>query len=362
MGEKFRVLTLDGGGMRGLYTAHLLRALSRLFDCNFATMDPDIGASFNLICGTSTGAILACGLAAGVPISTICDFYVKKGPQIFTKPKPINNGMLLSLWLWRHLFRPAASHQVLQTSLEQVFGNQTLREVFEKRNIALCIPTIDAADYSSRVFKTPHSPDKQRDRNYTLSSVCMASTAAPVFFPLSRQNNPDNEQEILHFVDGGLWANNPIMIGLTEALHLAPKTQEIEIVSVGTCDKPSGNPYTRQTPLWGLWQWQGGVKTLEMCLKAQSYGYANMAHFLAKSFSEYGRSVRVVRLDESMKSEEQYHSIGLDRADENAIRTLITLAEKDAARIHSTTLSGKTSPDYSIIDNIFRNLRVLARS
>ena len=359
MGEKFRVLTLDGGGMRGLYTAYLLRAIIRLFDHKFVKKDPDIGKSFNLICGTSTGAILACGLAAGVPISSICDLYMKKGPLIFTNPIPVKNRFFLSIWLALHMFRPAASHQILQESLEKVFGDQTLGGVFKERNIALCIPTIDASDYSSRVFKTSHFSHKQRDNNYKLSSVCMASAAAPVFFPLSRQNNPDNEHEIQHFVDGGLWANNPVLIGLTEALQMAPKTHEIEIVSVGTCDRPSGNPYSERKPLWGLWHWQGGVKTLEMSLKAQSYGYANIANFIARSFSEYGRNIKVVRLEEGMKSEEQYNSIGLDRADEKAIRTLITLAEKDAARIHSLILSNKASQEYSVIENIFGNLKVI---
>ncbi len=357
--EKFRVLTLDGGGMRGLYTAYLLRALTRLFNREFAKTDPDIGKSFDLICGTSTGAILACGLAAGVPISSICDLYMKKGPLIFTNPIPVKNRLYLSVWLAFHMFRPAASHQILQESLQEVFGDQTLGEVFEKRNIALCIPTIDAADHSSRVFKTPHFSDKQRDSNYKLSSVCMASAAAPVFFPLSRQNNPDNEREVLHFVDGGLWANNPVMIGLTEALQMAPKNHEIEIISIGTCDRPSGSPYTERKPLWGLWHWQGGVKTLEMSLKAQSYGYAHIVNFIARSFSEYGRNIRVIRLEEGMKSEEQYNSIGLDRADQKAVRTLITLAEKDAARIHSLTLSNGLSSEYSVIENIFGHLNIL---
>lgn len=66
----FRVLTLDGGGMRGLYTSSLLRALARFADQRFLKQEPDLGKSFDLICGTSTGAILACGLAAGIPLNT----------------------------------------------------------------------------------------------------------------------------------------------------------------------------------------------------------------------------------------------------------------------------------------------------
>jgi patatin-like phospholipase/acyl hydrolase len=96
--KPFRVLTLDGGGMRGLYTTNLLMALAKRFNHRFSRQEPDVGKTFNLICGTSTGAILACALAAGIPLSRIKDLYIKKGPQIFRHPMP--KGKRCALWRW----------------------------------------------------------------------------------------------------------------------------------------------------------------------------------------------------------------------------------------------------------------------
>lgn len=354
--EPFRVLTLDGGGMRGLYTASTLQALARLFDKRFVKQDPDLGKAFNLICGTSTGAILACALAVGVPLSRVCDLYCQHGPSIFPEPMPPQGRKLKMLrWSVRHSSRPAACSLMLQQQLESILGDLTLAGVFESRGIAMCIPTIDALSHKAWVFKTPHISDKHRDDNYRLVDVCMASAAAPIFFPLSKQANPDNKRDIHYFVDGGLWANNPVMVGLTEALVLARPEQKIEVVSVGTCDRPSGDPYATQNPNWGLLDWKVGVNAIDMSLSAQSSGYNNMAKFLACSLSACGRAVSVVRLEQSDKSPEQYSAIGLDRADQTAIDTLVNMAGKDAEHIHSKALAAK-SDDMATVAAIFRNL------
>ena len=83
--KPFRVLSLDGGGMRGLYTASVLSTLAQRFS---PSNQLDIGKGFNLIAGTSTGGILACALAAGVPIERVIDLYRNEGPAIFRDPVP----------------------------------------------------------------------------------------------------------------------------------------------------------------------------------------------------------------------------------------------------------------------------------
>ena len=355
----FRVLTLDGGGMRGLYTASKLQALARLFDERFVKQAPDIGKGFDLICGTSTGAILACALAVGVPLSRVCDLYCQHGPSIFPEPMPTPSQKLKMLW-WsiRHASRPAACSQELRQQLEEILGDLTLSGVFAARKIAMCIPTVDALSHKAWVFKTPHIPGKHRDSNYRLVDVCMASTAAPIFFPLSRQLNPDNERDIHYFVDGGLWANNPVMVGLVEALVLAAPDQRIEVISVGTCDRPSGDPYAVRDPDWGLLNWKVGVNAIDMSLSAQSFGYDSMAKFIANTLSACGRAVTVVRLEQGQKSPEQYSAIGLDRTDQTAVDTLVNMAGKDAEQIHSKAMMAKSN-DMSTVARIFRNLAPL---
>lgn len=352
----YRVLTLDGGGMRGLYSSTLLRALARLIDQRFVKDEPDLGLGFDMICGTSTGAILASALALGIPLTTVSDLYIKHGESIFpcSMPKPSHR---LDLYLWSLKYRKhsAAIRDRLKEALLEFLGDQTLDSVYKKRGIALCIPCVDAMNYQSWVFKTPHNSNKHRDNNYTLVDVCMASTAAPIFFPISEQENPDNKNNTHYFVDGGLWANNPVLVGLIEALGVVEHGRPIQVVSIGTCDQPSGDPCSIQNPDWGVMQWKVGINAIDMSLSSQSYGYTNMAKFLAKRLTDTGWPIEVVRLEEGRKSPEQYSAIGLDRADKIAIKTMVALAEADAQSIHSDIV-GNRRQDYAVMESIIKTL------
>ncbi len=353
-GKPFRVLTLDGGGMRGLYTATLLAILAKRFDRRFHDQEPDIGKAFDLICGTSTGAILACALVAGIPLDQVKNFYIEKGNEIFPWPMP-KEARGLYRWVWTYRGKPAANAEVLTEALFSCFGDMTLGQVFKQRGIALCIPTITAINHRARVLKTSHNHGKHRDDNYRLVDACMVSAAAPIFFPIAVRKKPEEEYTVHHFVDGGLWANNPVLVGLTEALGMAAVDQPIEIISIGTCDQPSGDPHGLENCDWGIKDWRVGVRIVEMSLSAQSFGITSTAQFLAEYLSRCGRPVRIARLEETNKSPEQYSAIGLDRADSIAIRTLLSLAEADADHNHSKAMSGTTT-ELEILKKIFTQL------
>lgn len=358
----FRILSIDGGGMRGLYTATLLKTLAQRYSPQFKKCDPDIGKAFHLISGTSTGAILACALAAGTSLEKIQDLYVKFGSRIFRssvpKPQSAFQWVRFIVWIIKHLTRPAADSKVLKQALEICFGDLTLEEVYANRDIALCVPAIDASNHQSWVFKTPHGENFNRDDSYRLVDVCLASASAPIFFGIANQENPDNKLDKRYFVDGGLWSNNPVLTGLIEALRITPPNQPIEIISVGTCDQPTGDPHSIQNPDWGLFDWKVGIKAIEMSLAAQSYGHTNMARFLADYLDRNGRSVYFLRLEENKKSPEQYSAIGLDRADPTAIDTLVTLGSGDAHFIYSQTLTDPSNKYTKFVD-IFKTLTAL---
>src|SRR5438105_1698937 len=103
MAQQFAALSLDGGGMRGIYSAEYLAALCDAFAKKRNVTGLDLGRAFDLIVGTSTGAILACGIAAGVPLRKIVSLYRTCGPKIF--PKKIPSSKLGVLWDIRR--RPA---------------------------------------------------------------------------------------------------------------------------------------------------------------------------------------------------------------------------------------------------------------
>ena len=345
----FTVLTIDGGGMRGLYSATLLDALARMFNSGQKTEVLDLGKKCDLICGTSTGAILACGLVAGVPLKNIIELYTKHGKEIFQRGYP-KSFCARIFWLWKHLSKPSAEAKQLNNVLHSAFKEETIKGIYNKRNIAFCIPAVNAASYKAWVFKTPHLRGKNRDDHYKLVDICMASAAAPILFPLHSIVNPENKNDKQVFADGGLWANSPVLLALVEALQIAPPSVDINIISIGTASTPNGDPQKLEKLDWGISYWKGGLESMEMAITAQAYGYDSAAKFIANILSQSGRKIQLERLEETPRSPEQYSAIGIDKADQIAINTMSALAENDARSIHSK----HNGDDNSIVRKFFQ--------
>lgn len=116
----FRTLALDGGGMRGLYTATVLDTLARHFATQRNAGPLDVGKGFDLITGTSTGGILAAALAAGVPLAKVIALYCEEGPKIF--PNPMPSGLALIPWLFRNRSKAANPNDHLKKTLGEQPG------------------------------------------------------------------------------------------------------------------------------------------------------------------------------------------------------------------------------------------------
>jgi hypothetical protein len=150
--------------------------------------------------GTSTGAIVACGLAAGVHPAKLCQVYREYGSQIFPIKLPQN---LASNWVRipgelrkQVLDRPkylVQGAKAFRKALKEQFGERTLGQIYKERGIALAIPAVEMSNHAAWVFKTPHLEGKttHRDDHYSLVDVCMATSAAPIFRSLAAIKNPD---------------------------------------------------------------------------------------------------------------------------------------------------------------------------
>jgi uncharacterized protein len=362
----FRVLTIDGGGMRGLYSATLLQVLARRFDKQFINDEPDIGSAFDLICGTSTGSILSCGLAAGIPLESVRSLYVDHGRVIFSDPMPKNTEQsrfklpALWRWMWRQRTSPSSNADALYHSLHSSFGDETIGQLYRRRGIRVCVPAVNAANHRAVVFKTPHVEMKHAHNDWEVVDVCMASSAAPIFMPIFKTDDPNDKHLVNFFVDGGLWASNPVMVGLIEALQITACKQPIHIISVGTCSMPTGDPLSVQLPEWGLQQWRVGVGITEMTMSAQASGSMEASVLLAQSLRNIGLDIQIIRLKESGRSAKEYDAIGLDRADHLALSTLISLATRDADLIHSKSLTDQTRAQ--VLSDIFNHLSPLSQT
>jgi len=299
-------------------------------------------------------------MAAGIPINRIQSLYIDNGEKIFVDPMPSQKQLIKFLvWASKYIKKPASNVLQLKNALQSVFGTMTIKQLYEKRNIALCVPSVNASNYKAWVFKTPHNPGKHRDDNYSLVDVCMASAAAPILFPIAQFTNPDNKSIQDNFVDGGLWANNPSLIGIIEAIGMIDlEDTQLDILSVGTCDQPSGDPYSVKNPNWGLFNWRAGVNIVEMSLSSQSFGYSNASRFLCSSLNKLKLPTRFVRLEQTNKSPEQFSAINIDKADKIAIETLYEMARTDADAIHSKVLSSDTG-EMALVKEIFTSLSIL---
>ncbi len=167
--QAFRVLSLDGGGMRGTYTATYLDRVAATFAKRRGIAALDIGAAFDLIVGTSTGGIIACALVAGVPLADIISLYAEHGPKIFSRPLPSGYGSALV----DIKMRPAAllsGTEALRAALTERLEDKTLGQIYAERGVGLAIPAVEMSQHRAWVFKTPHLRDttNHRDDGYTL--------------------------------------------------------------------------------------------------------------------------------------------------------------------------------------------------
>ncbi|NWQ40359.1 patatin-like phospholipase family protein [Bacillus sp. EB106-08-02-XG196] len=198
--ENFKILSIDGGGIKGLYSAVIL--------ADFEEKYGKLSKHFDLICGTSTGGIIALALAAGIPAKQIVNFYEEYGPKIFPyKAKSFR------LWgkIKQTVFSSKYPENNLREALTNVFGNKTLAEC--ETNVL--IPVSNITTGLPRIIKNDHSPNLTLDNGHKMVDVAMATTAAPTYFPIQSiltMSNPEHQ-----FVDGGLYANNPSLHGIQEA-------------------------------------------------------------------------------------------------------------------------------------------------
>lgn len=316
----FKILSIDGGGIKGLYSAAFLAELER-------GLDKRVADYFDLICGTSTGGLIALGLASGKPASELMDLYYAQGNTIFPTS---NNTFLRYLQLkfihpFRQIFwRGKFSNKALRVQLEKVFGDKTLGDL---QNL-VCIPSYNLIKGMPRVFKFPHKEGCFfKDKDIPIVDVALSTSAAPTYLPIHAY-----KEEL--YVDGGVWANNPSLCGLLEAiLYFVGEGKEydsIELLSIPTISEPNGwTANTRRRRSFTGWQ----SKLIQTTMDGQAY-FTDL--FLRKTLHKIVPRAKYVRVSTPILSAEQMKVIDMDRADKKALNTLKVLGEHDGAE-HALT-------------------------
>jgi patatin-like phospholipase/acyl hydrolase len=238
--KPFKILSLDGGGIRGLYGASLLSIIER-----DVIKGENIADYFDMISGTSTGGIIALGLGLGVPAEKIEYLYRIKGKEIFHQPWYWSMPCIKTLF---HINHVLYNHETLEKFLHEVFENKTLGEARAR----IVVPAFMAPKTEIAVFKTDHHPDYRNDYKSLVWEIARATSAAPTY--LKGHTYKDKI-----FLDGGVWANNPIMVAIIDVLSAYDiKPEQLQILSIGTGNFPF--EITLKNAGRGLWRWKEVIK------------------------------------------------------------------------------------------------------
>lgn len=225
--KHFKILAIDGGGIRGVVPAHIIHRVHSEYGIIPSKY-------FDMIAGTSTGAIIAAALACEIEPSKIIALYKEHGIKIFKKKKSF----------WPNFIKRGVHslyvHDELKKLLKDIFGDKKLGDV----KIPLLLPSTDIGNGSVHIFKSGYSSNFTRDTNVFVRDAVIASCSAPTYF------DPYMLDEKYLLSDGGLWANNPALTATIEAIHrqnIPPSL--IRVFSVGT---GISKTYYQSANRWGL--------------------------------------------------------------------------------------------------------------
>ncbi len=239
-----KVLSIDGGGIRGIVPAMVLAEIERRTGKATSQL-------FDLVAGTSTGGILALGLTKpgqnGGPdysAKKLIELYETEGDKIFSIP------------VWHHLHSAGglAEEKYPAKGIEEVahryFDDVRLAE-------ALTDVLVTAYEIEGRVpwfFKRRHARDPKRRKgdNFLMREVARATSAAPTYFePFLVEGGPHGGRAL---IDGGVHSNNPAMCAYVEARKIHPEENDFLVVSLGTGELTRSMPY-EEVRGWGLALW-----------------------------------------------------------------------------------------------------------
>lgn len=234
MDKKIKVLALNGGGYRGLFTAEVLCQLEK-------KLGQPITKHFDLITGTSIGGIIALSLAAGKTPEELVKMFKNDGEKIFSSCK---SNLALNIRRMLGIFRPIYKNEGLKKALEKQFGALTMGEL---NKAYVMVPTTNIIDGQPKFFKTPHNKELDFDKDISVIDVALATSAAPVFFPMHKIEKTSGI-----YVDGGLVGNAPGLFGYVEAMSYlgANSAEDVQVLAIGTLGgKPSLGTKVEKTSL-----------------------------------------------------------------------------------------------------------------
>lgn len=295
MNKQTRILTIDGGGIRGLIPARILVSLERKLQQRTGRDDARLAEFFDLVAGTSTGGLITClllmpGAVEWEPAFSaqeIVDLYLDYGPKIFNAP------LLKRITSLGGIRDERYDASGLENLIDERFGSLWLSQLIKP-----CL--ITAYDVATRktVFFTQHDA-RSTNKDFPIKVVARATSAAPTYF----EAMPNGNGHITNaYVDGGLFANNPTMCAYVEAyrkLEGKPTAANMVVLSLGTGQIK--RPYSYQTVRnWGMLEWAQPLIDIMMAGVSET-----IDHQMQQLFAAHGRRDSYLRLQPTIEDEDK---------------------------------------------------------
>lgn len=269
MADLYRILSIDGGGIRGIIPAQILISLEKKLQEQSGKPQARIADYFDLIAGTSTGGILACIYLCPdldhpkrprFTAEQARDLYFERGDEIFDIP------MLHRLRSGGGTLDEKYPSDGLEEALDDYMGELKLSAL-----LGPCLITAYDIKRRRAHFFRQHRAKNEADRNFLVRDVARATSAAPTFFECARVKS---DAAIWYpLVDGGVYANNPALCAYAEVREQTKKTaSEMVILSLGTGSYKKSYPYADAKD-WGLMGWAKPVLDIMMSGVAETVGY-----------------------------------------------------------------------------------------
>lgn len=295
--KKFRILSIDGGGIRGIIPGKILAAVEK--HLQKVKDDPDlrIADCFDMIAGTSTGGILSCIYLADDPSNPgrprftaeeAVGLYLDRGDEVF------------DLSLWRRFFNPwqirdeKYSADGIEEALDDYFGDTRLRALLKPT----LITAYDMRNRHAHFFRQHRAHEDRMD--FLVKDVARATSAAPTYFEPARVKSMSGVPFTL--IDGGLFANNPAMCAYAEARRREefgnPTAKNMMILSLGTGEVKKRYFYKEYKDA-GLLEWATPLLDIMMGGVAETTDYQMQKMFQAVKAPDQYLRINIELLDET---------------------------------------------------------------
>lgn len=329
----FRILSLSGGGARGIFQAVFLSRLQK-------ELGKPLWQQFDMVAGTSTGATMALAIALDIDIERVVDLYRHHAEQVF-RPR-----LLCGLRKG-----PRYDQQILRRRLVDVFGNKQLRDA----RCYVIAPASCLDQFSHRVFCSFPS-SAPADSNLTAVDVVLASAAAPTYFPPVKPSAQERS-----YLDGGLWANSPSLVAaLWATCHLAIPSHSIRLLSIGTGDFPRGLLFDQFAQMRGY-----SLATVRALFELMFASQESAADYHTKEFLAEDNYLRVstqlqdfIALDDAQTSIKKLPALAEMQEVNNVVEFLSREDPKGPPRTRSR--SGKKQQDTLISEELIREAGLTA--